>query len=146
MYLTLLIIHNVLRWGVLLAGVYAITRAALGVINKRDFTKTDNKAQVFLIMFCHSQALLGLVLYFVSPVITAALNSGEVMKNSGLRFIAVEHIATMLIAIIIIQIGRSLSKKATDAAVKHKRALIWFSIGFLLILSRIPWYAPLFRV
>jgi predicted Na+-dependent transporter len=84
-------------------------------------------------------------LYFVSPIISEALNSGEVMKNPAYRFMAVEHISTMLLAIILIQVGRSLSKKATDAVVKHKRALIFFSIGMLLILSRIPWNAPLFR-
>jgi hypothetical protein len=50
----------------------------------------------------------------------------------------------MIIAIVLIQVGRSLSKKATDAMAKHRKAVIFYSIGFLLILSRIPWNKAFF--
>ena len=139
MYSTLLMLHNLLRWGVLFGGLYAITKSVLGIINKRDFTAAENRAHLIFVIFCHTQLLIGLILYFISPVVSEALNSGMVMKNPAYRFVAVEHIATMIIAIALIQIGRTLSKKATDAASKHKKAIIYFGIGLLLILSRIPW-------
>jgi hypothetical protein len=50
----------------------------------------------------------------------------------------------MLIAVILVQVGRSLSKKAVVSAAKHKKALIFFSIAMLLILSRIPWNKAMF--
>jgi hypothetical protein len=144
MYSTVLMLHNILRWGVLLGGLYAITKSILGLIHKRDFTAAENRSQVIFVMFCHTQLLVGLILYFISPVVNEALKSGAVMKDATYRFVAVEHIATMIIAVILIQVGRSLSKKAVDSVSKHKKALIFFSIGFVLILSRIPWQKALF--
>jgi hypothetical protein len=144
MYSFLLNLHNILRWGVLLGGLYAITKCILGLIHKRDFTPNENRAHVIFVMFCHTQLLVGIILYLISPVVDQALKSGEVMKDPLYRFVAVEHMATMIIAIALIQVGRSLSKKATDAMSKHRKALIFYSIGFLLILSRIPWNKALF--
>jgi hypothetical protein len=138
-YSALLMLHNILRWGVLLGGLYAITKSILGLINKRDFTPSENRSHVIFVLFCHTQLLIGLILYFISPVVSNALNSGKVMQDATYRFVAVEHFATMIFAIMLIQVGRTLSKSATTAASKHKKALIFFSIGMILILSRIPW-------
>lgn len=147
MYSTILILHNIIRWGVLLGGVYAITKSALGLIHKREYTSKENLAHTLFVAFCHTQLLLGIILYMVSPNVDAALANGfgAAMGDKEQRFIVLEHIMAMVIGVAFIQIGRTLSKKATDAMVKHKKSLIFFSIGFLLILSRIPWHAPLFR-
>jgi hypothetical protein len=141
MYATLLTVHNLLRWAVLLGGLYAITKSILGIMHKRDFTKQENLAHALFVGFCHLQLLLGLILYFISPVVDQALANGmgAAMKDPASRFVAVEHISTMIIAIVLIQVGRTLSKKQTDAMAKHKKALLFFSIGFILIVSRIPW-------
>jgi hypothetical protein len=144
MYSGLLHLHNVLRWGVLIFGLYAITKSVLGIMHKREFTNKENLSHVLFIVFCHTQLLIGLILYFVSPVVDAALKSGAVMSDKANRFVAVEHISTMIIAIVLIQVGRSLSKKAPDAMTKHRKALVFFVIGYLLILSRIPWEKALF--
>lgn len=144
MYNILLVIHNILRWGVLIAGIYAIIKAAQGVMNKTEFSQTYNRSQLIFVMTCHTQLLLGLILYFISPAVDAAFKSGMMMKDSALRFVAVEHIATMIIAIALIQVGRTLSKKATNDLSKHKIALRYFAIGMILILSRIPWSKALF--
>jgi hypothetical protein len=146
MYESLLTLHNILRWGVLLGGLYAITKSVLGIIHKRDFTENENRAHIIFVVSCHMQLFIGLWLYFISPAVNGALSQGmgAVMKDKALRFIAVEHISTMIIAIVLIQVGRSLSKKATDAMAKHRKAVIFYSIGFLLILSRIPWNKAFF--
>jgi hypothetical protein len=148
MYITLLTIHNILRWGVLIGGLYSITRSAMGLINKTDFTASQNRTHAVFIAFCHTQLLVGITLYLVSPKVDAYLAQGfgTAMKDSYSRLIVLEHITVNIIAVALIQVGRTLSKKATDAVTKHKRSLIFFSIGLLLILSRIPWqYSPLFR-
>ena len=144
MYSTLIIVHNILRWGVLIAGMIAISKAARGLMKKGDFTAADNRSQLIFVMFCHTQLLIGLILYFISPAVDEAFRSGMVMKNADYRFVAVEHIAVMIIAIALIQTGRTLSKKAADAISKHKIALRYFIIGMVLILSRIPWHKALF--
>jgi hypothetical protein len=148
MYPILLSLHNISRWAVLLFGLYAITKSILGLVNKRDFTKQANISHAIFVGFCHLQLLLGIVLYVVSPNVDAALANGfgAAMKDSYSRLIVLEHITINIIAIALIQVGRTLSKKAVEASVKYKKSLIFFSIGLLLILSRIPWqYSPLFR-
>jgi hypothetical protein len=145
MYATLLTVHNLLRWAVLLGGLYAITKSVLGIMHKRDFTKQENLSHALFVGFCHLQLVLGLILYFISPVVDQALANGmgAAMKNPASRFVAVEHISTMIIAIVLIQVGRTLSKKQTEAMAKHKKAVVFFSIGLILILSRIPWKAAM---
>jgi hypothetical protein len=144
MYTGLLHLHNVLRWGVLLFGLYAITKSILGIMHRREYTAAENRAHLLFIIFCHTQLVLGLILYFISPLVKTAMASGELMKNAEYRFWGVEHISVMIIGIVLVQVGRSLSKKEQDSMKKHKKALIFFSIGMLLMLSRIPWDRAMF--
>lgn len=142
MYSSLLTIHNITASVVLLAGLYAITKSVLGLIGKRPFTKSQNISHAIFLGSCHAQLLLGIILYYVSPVVSQALSGGmgNAMKDANMRFVAVEHIATMVIAIVLVQVGRSVSKKATDAISKHRKSLVFFGIAYLLILSRVPWH------
>lgn len=142
----LLILHNFLRWVVLLTGVYAVVRAAMGLLQKDAYTNTDGKAGLFFMASIHTQLLLGLILYFVNwvPVIRE-MGMGAVMKEASMRFYAVEHISVGVIAAVLATIGRSKTKKGASDAAKHKVALITFGIALLLILSRIPWDRPFFR-
>jgi hypothetical protein len=39
----------------------------------------------------------------------------------------------------LITIGYSKNKRAFNSAVKHKNALIFYGLGLVLLLSRIPW-------
>jgi len=147
MYSVLLFLHSLIRWGVLLGGLYAITKSFLGLMRKSEFSAAENRSHIIFVIFCHTQLLLGILLYFTSPVIHEAFaDFGAAMKDPRLRLYAMEHGLINIIAIGLIQTGRIVSKKAEDAGTKHKRAIIWFGIGLLLILSRIPWqYSPMFR-
>jgi len=64
---------------------------------------------------------------------------GATMKDKNLRFWTVEHTSTMVLGIILITIGYSKAKRLSDAVAKHKSLAIFYGIGLLLILSRIPW-------
>ena len=143
MYSLLITIHGILRWGVVVGGLVAISKSAAGLMYKKEYTASQNRSHLSFLIFCHTQLLVGLILYFISPAVTQAFASGELMKNAEYRFVGVEHIAVMIIAIGLIQAGRTISKKAVDSASKHRKSLIFFSIGLLLILSRIPWHKAL---
>jgi uncharacterized membrane protein len=84
---------------------------------------------------------MGFIMYFLSSHITkSALNDfGAAMKNADLRFWAVEHPLMMIIAVVLVTIGRSKSKRATQDVSKHKTAFWFFAIAMLLMLSMIPW-------
>lgn len=132
--------HSGLRWLVIAFAIYALVKAIAGLTSKKTFGKSDNLAGILFTAFVHLQFVLGLILYFLSPWFAAMQNNmAEVMKNSTARFYAVEHLTIMLLAVVLITIGRSKSKKLSIDARKHRAALIFFGIGFLLILLGIPW-------
>ena len=131
--------HSILRWAVLLFGLYAITKSARGVLYKQDYTPNHNMAATLFIASVHLQVVLGLFLYVARGWAGNVAKMGEIMGNTTQRFWTVEHFVGMLLAAVLIQIGRTKSKKATEAPRKHKLALIFFSIGMLLILAQIPW-------
>ena len=106
------------------------------MMSKRAFAPSDNKINLYLFISAHTQLLVGIILYFVSPFVQF---SGDAMKNSEIRFFTMEHTSMMLVAIVLITMGRIMSKKAPTDAGKFKR-LFWFNfIALLVILAAIPW-------
>lgn len=133
-------IHNILRWAVLLFGLWTLVNALTGVISKRNYGGADNKANLFFMICCDIQLLIGLILYFNNSWFNQLKsNAGEVMKNGTLRFFAMEHALMMIIAWLLVHLGRSMVKRTDIDAQKHKRSLIYFGIALLIILAMIPW-------
>ncbi|MDB5203593.1 MAG: hypothetical protein JWQ27_3002 [Ferruginibacter sp.] len=137
---TVLILHNILRWAVLFFGFWTLINAITGVSSKRIYTANDNRSNLFFMICCDIQLLAGLALYFSNAwfdKIKAGM--GPVMKNGYDRFFTVEHAGVMILAWILVHVGRSAVKKAPTDAAKHKKMLIFFGLALLLILVSIPW-------
>ena len=142
MYEIFQLIHKALFFVVMLLGLAVLVKAAMGLSGKTVFAETDRKLGLFFMISNHTQLLIGLVLYiWLSPFGLKAFTDfgSQVMKIAEYRQIAVEHISTNIIAIILITIGYSKNKRAIDSAVRHKNALIFYGLGLVLLLSRIPW-------
>jgi hypothetical protein len=120
--------------------ILAVVKSFIGWFGKKDYTAGDNKISLFLLISAHLQLIIGLVLYFISPLVEAGLsNMAESMKNVELRFWTVEHIASMIIGIAIITLGRIMAKKGKNDSAKHRRQAIYFLLAMILIFSSIPW-------
>ncbi|MEZ5103299.1 MAG: hypothetical protein R2757_02290 [Draconibacterium sp.] len=141
MYTGLLHTHNMFRWLTLVVIVLAILFAVIGWTGKKEWTKRDNLFGLLLTIFVDIQFLVGFILYaFVSPITQSAFaDFGAAMKNEVLRFYAVEHILMMVIALVLIHIGRAKSKKAPAAWKKHRVSAIFYGIALIVILAAIPW-------
>lgn len=131
MYNGMLHAHSGLRWLVLIFLILAIIKSFAGWFGKKDFNKSDNLIALLLLSFTHLQLIVGAVMYFISPKV---ISIGEAMKDSALRFWAMEHGVTMLIAIVLITLGRVKSKKAENSIDKFKKGAIFYTIAFVLIL------------
>ena len=129
--------HSGLRWIFLAFIIYTVANAFIKWRNGSSYQEGDRKASLFTFILSHIQLLIGLVLYFISPKVGTM--SAEVMREPVARFFTVEHLTMMLLGIILISIGYSKAKKATESSQKFKTTFIFFGIGLLLILSRIPW-------
>jgi amino acid transporter len=135
-------LHSGIAYVALLMLIIVVLNAAFAAINKKEFTSRDRKIALFGLIFAHIQLLIGLILYFVSPLgypSISTMGMGEVMKNPELRQMAVEHPMINIIAIILITIGWSKHKKASTPKAKFNNILIFYALGLMLILSRIPW-------
>lgn len=141
MYSTLLFLHSWLRWALLLVGIIVIIRAFSGWLGNKDYLKSHDAFSISLIALFHLQLILGLLLFFFfSPIVnTAFQNFGAAMKDSQLRFWTVEHGSIMVLSILIAQFGRIKIKKAVLAVDKFRNEAIYFTLAYILILSRIPW-------
>lgn len=146
MYSGLLHSHNGLRWLVLLFIIVAVLMAITGWFQKKQYKKSNKVVNLLLIIFMDLQFVVGFILYaFVSPITKASFaNFGAAMKNSDLRFYAVEHIFMMTLALILVHIGYARRKKDIADWRKHKSAAILYGIALILILAGIPWDRALF--
>lgn len=135
----LLHLHNFMRWVVLLFALLTIIRSMMGMSGNSAFTSGDKKSALFLMISADIQLLLGLALYYMKGWFTVLTSSSDLMANKYNRFFAVEHLAGMLIAIILIHIGYAAAKKNIADRAKHKK-LFWFTlIAVLIIMATIPW-------
>lgn len=132
--------HNLLRWAVLLFGLWTVLNAASGHFSKRNFSRQDNLSNLFFMISCDIQLLLGIILLVQNGWLSQfGEGMGTVMKNPVSRFFTVEHAFIMIISWVLVHVGRSSVKRASSDALKHKRMLIYFGIAMLLILVSIPW-------
>lgn len=142
MYNVILELHSLLRWVILVLLLVAIFRSYSGMTAGKPFSAADKKVGLFLMISAHTTLLIGLYLYFFGPwgfTNIRNLGFGEVMKNNAYRFYAVEHIFGMLVAIVLITIGRGVAKKNIPDLSKHKRTFWYVLVALVIILATIPW-------
>src|SRR5688572_25910561 len=132
MYTGLLHTHSLLRYFILIALVVVIVKALMGLINKQPYGKWDNKLGLYLFIFTHMQLLAGLILYFVSPRVQFGATT---MSDKFTRYWTVEHITAMLIAVVLITLARSTSKRMTQDEAKHRRMAIFNFVALAVILA-----------
>jgi len=141
MYGILTVLHSFLRWAVLLLLLATIIKSLNGLITKRSFSNSDNKISLFMMISAHTQLLVGIVLYFVSPYV----QFGN-MNDKEIRFFTMEHSTMMIIAIVFMTLARILSKKAPTDIGKFRRLFIFSLIALLIIFMAIPWpFSPISR-
>lgn len=132
--------HSGLRWVVLVLLIYAIYNAWNKRKNNLDYTQGDRKLNMFTMIACHIQLTLGLIMYFTNEGILAAWGHLDmVMKISAVRHMVIEHLIGMIIALTLITIGHAKSKRLTVSGDKHKKIVVFYLIGLIIILASIPW-------
>lgn len=134
MHPLLLITHSILRYFVLLFLLTVIVRSLMGWLSKNEYSATDTKLGTWLMILTHTQFVVGLLLYFVSPLV---IFSGASMKDPIARYWLVEHVTMMLIAVVLITVGRATAKRLSDNVAKHKRMFIFNAIALVVIVVAI---------
>lgn len=134
MYTGLLHAHSGLRYIVLALLVVVVAKSLVGLLNNKPFEKIDEKLTLWLMIATHTQLLVGLILYFVSPFVQFGANT---MKEATIRYWTVEHAFGMLVAVLLITLARTTTKKLTDDKAKHKRVFIMTVLAFVIVVGTI---------
>ncbi len=130
--------HSGWAYLALLLLVVAVFNSFSGWFAKREFTAKDKKMALFGLIATHMQLVMGFVLYFLSP---KGLDSLGQMEDAELRLTSLEHPLVNILAIVLITIGWSRHKKALVSDLKFKSIFVFYMLGLVLILVRIPWKA-----
>lgn len=129
-------LHSGWAYLALLVLVIAVINSLIGLSAKKEFTEKDRKIALFGLIGIHTQLLIGLITYFVSPLGFASLGQ---MKDAAIRLTSLEHPLINIIAIVLITIGWSKHKKLTTSESKFRTFSLFYGLGLIFILSRIPW-------
>ncbi len=131
-------LHSVLRYFILLFAVIVVIQSLMGMTGNKKFRPMNKQSALVLLIFCDLQLLIGVLLYSLKGM-TGLFSSPDVMKDPVKRFWAVEHGFGMIVAIILVHIGYSATKKLMDDDRKFKR-LFWCVLSALVIIfATIPW-------
>lgn len=138
MYIGFKHLHSTIAFVLLIVFALAVVFHIIGFLTSSEYTKGHRVSALVGLIATHLQLLAGLVLYFISPLGVSNL-SGDTMKDSLGRLYALEHPLINLIAIVLITVGYSKAKKAITSRQKFSNIAIFYGLGLILILSRIPW-------
>jgi uncharacterized BrkB/YihY/UPF0761 family membrane protein len=142
MYTTVQFLHSWWAYLLVLIVFIATVNALIGFFGNKEYQPKDFRLALFALIVTHIQFLIGLILFFVSPNALQAIKNfgmGEVMKDSTMRLLAVEHPMVMILMVVLITIGYSKHKKKLVSKPKFKMLAIFYTLALVLMLSRIPW-------
>ncbi|MBR9913618.1 MAG: hypothetical protein GYB32_02130 [Algicola sp.] len=140
MYEVVKMLHSYWAYLVLLMLVIASVNALVKFFSGKEFHAIDFRISLFTLIVTHIQLLIGLVLYFTSPFgLQNISNNGMGGLDSFSRLLAVEHPFVGILAVAAITIGYSKHKKKLTSKPKFKMLAIFYTLGLILVLSRIPW-------
>ncbi len=140
MYQIIQTLHSYLAYVVLALLFFAVANAIIGLVGKKMFIlEKDFRISLFTLILSHIQLLVGLLLFFISANGLQAIQAlGMGGLNAPARLLAVEHPFINIIAVVLITIGWSRHKKFMEGNKKFKSNALFYVLGLLLILIRIP--------
>jgi len=137
MYDILLHTHSILRWFVVLLLLATIVLSLKNWLTKSDVWQAPTtKIYTFNTIFLHLQLVIGFILFFISPKMNF---DGDWKANKIISFFTMQHVPSMILAIILITVGGAVAKRQASNTSKHKIIAIFSVIAAILILTNIPW-------
>ncbi len=129
-------IHILISTITLLAGIATIALSIQGLITKRKYGRGDSVISLVFNVMLYFQLILGSLIYYL----LRASQEGpmwevpDTQNDASLRFWAIEHIALMIFALFLTQLGRAFIKKSLGPFRKFRASLFYFGTSLLLIL------------
>ncbi|MEN9444375.1 MAG: hypothetical protein RIS47_1265, partial [Bacteroidota bacterium] len=106
MYVTVLSSHSYWAYITIVLVFASVVVALYSWLAGKSFTRLHRKLALYAFIAIHIQVTVGVVLYFLSPIVQAAFQDfGAAMRDQNLRLYAVEHPLSMIIAMALFTVG-----------------------------------------
>jgi hypothetical protein len=136
--------HNLIRWLAVLGALAATLRAARGWAMARPWENRDRQAALLFVVGMDLQALSGLLLMVMSPLVRAAVGRlSQGLQAGEARFLLVEHVPLTVLALVLAHAGSAVTRRVRDDRARHRRAAILFGLASLALVLAVPWWRPL---
>ncbi len=135
-------LHSGWAWFTLFIIVFTVAFHLKGLFSNKSYDfKVDFRLALFTLVITGIQIILGIINYFTADVMQKIheMNFGDVMKVSNLRLLAVEHPTMGVLGFIVMLYGFRRMYYQIEPKRKFLSITIFYSLGLLLFLSRIPW-------
>ena len=139
MYSYLLTLHSLFRWLVLVSLLISILIAYRSWKRRSVFTPFANQLRHWTATITHLQLLIGVAIYFQSPVVKHPMPVPAHQLINEQIFFKYIHIGLMLLSIVLVTIGSAKAKRMPTNTEKYRTMLIWFIMALLIIFIAIPW-------
>jgi hypothetical protein len=129
-------IHIYISAITLLAGIGTIVLSIQGWSTNRKYSSADRWSSLVYSIGLWFQLILGFLIYFTlrTSLEGAFWEVPDTENDASLRFWAIEHIALMIFALFLTQLGRIFIGRSTGAIRKFKASLFYYGTSLLLIL------------
>jgi hypothetical protein len=122
----LLMLHSILRWGIVLVGLLALVKFLVGWARKSEFAKMDRGLSAGFSGLMDLQVTLGFILFFWSG-----------LTGGGFPMFRIEHMTIMLVAAILGHLPTFMKKAENKFAIS-----LYAVVGTLLLVfvgvARLP--------
>ena len=133
-------IHSIVRWLVVLVGLWAVMRAWFGLFVRRNWNSWDRMSGQFFITALDFQLLLGVLLFFLSSEARSAVQDISIsapLASLGLSIF--RHVGFTLLAALIAHLGSRSTRKAATTRTRFARVALLFTLALVLLYIAIPW-------
>ncbi len=131
-------LHTTLWWLIILTGLWAVVRVWRGRLSATVWTKSDKLAGLVFSSLLATQFLFGIALYCLSPTVKPLFDAAA-EKMPGLHFYGMLHPMLMFTAVVLAQLGYSVSKRVAGDARKFHWAVVCYTNALLIVLLATPW-------
>ncbi len=140
-YALVLFLHSSVRWLVLATGLLLFLASVASGWRRRHWDRQAERLHAAFVGIVDAQLLLGLGLYlFLSPLARAfRADVAHAVHDHVLRFFGLEHGVTMLLAVAVVHVGRTRSKRASTPRLRYRRIAVSTATSLALFTSGIPW-------
>lgn len=132
--------HSGWRWILLALGLVTVVVYLMGWLNGRHYRKLDNRLGLYFVIAADIQLLLGLVLFVVlSPLTRPLFAGGNIIQDDTVRFYVLEHPLMMIVALVLIHVGRARQRRRDESHAKFRLGVIYYGLALALMLAGIRW-------